>query len=115
MRRQLMILSLSSLALGCSQENNTHFVSGPSYCKDFTSQRINTLSGKKDIESVRALRDLYMDCDVSGQHQTKAFELAKLAAKMGDKSDKETCQMLVEYHNTGAIQPKLIAGDECAL
>jgi hypothetical protein len=110
-----LIMLLFVLGEGCGQANDTTEASGPSYCNNFTDQHIKILSGNNDIESIRALRDLYMDCDVSGRYQKAAFELSRLAAKTGDKSDKETCLRLVEYHNTGDIQPKLIAAQECAL
>ena len=72
---------------GCGKSNDAE-VSGPSYCKDYSEPVLKELAQKGDLESVRYLRDLHMDCDVGMKHQGEALRWAKIAAEMGNAEDK---------------------------
>jgi hypothetical protein len=75
------------LISGCSQETEKIEVSASSYCREFNGANIAELSKRTDLESVRVLRDIYMDCDVEMKYTEKAYELARVAAASGHKED----------------------------
>ena len=90
---RVLLVGFAVLIMGCAKDASVP-VSGPGECKTFTPANLESLASKSDIQSIRTLRDLYLDCDVGRKYTDKALEFAERAAKLGNAEDVKAFQNL---------------------
>jgi hypothetical protein len=83
---------------GC--ERSTKEVSGPAFCRQFDLEKAKTAAASITLESARALRDFYIECDVGLKYTKDALEWARKASELGGDEDKRIYQGLVEANST---------------
>src|SRR5688500_6263498 len=82
-----MLLFVVALACGGCERSKGE-VSGPAFCKQFDLERAKIAAAPVSLESTRALRDFYIECDVGLKYTKDALEWARMAAELGGDEDK---------------------------
>lgn len=83
----------------CSQVNDaSESVSGPSSCRNFDLKNTKASAEKKELMSVRKMRDYYLDCAIKN-NKADVMYWGKIAAEIGTNEDKETYSSLQMTYN----------------
>ena len=93
--KKLMTLLMTLLTISCTQSSRPpEAVSGPENCRKFNLKQTKSLADKKDLLSIRMMRDYYLDCVIK-DNKSDVVHWGKLAAEVGTDEDRETYDFII--------------------